>query len=463
MSTPYLYCTFWYPTIFLSEAKKISTNKHEQTIDDGSEHSFNVILSIDDNEDITIETKITEIIEGKSVVIQFSLLLKKIKKRSNGFVQYKFQFNLPENTQDNIKKLSKFKNEVDQITKFRVYFQNSLSKPIYHYIKEFYHRHETITNKDYDLAAICFEEESSYIALENNSHSNDNKYLQGFLDNFGEVFKRKAYQASELNLLFKETYFKFINNYGTRKEKFDKEEKSFLQTNDLTTIPTNEIEIFISNLQQLNDICEDTLIEYTYCKTLLHSIYNKFYRHDTEGKIELLEDTHPEDTEKIEDLKRLRRKALNIRNSVRYIENIKYKNQNRQYFISRILLAKVQEKNDKIETIVSEVQRQNDNINNVVNIVQEQNTNTANVVTEIKKQNVKIGTVLENGNTITNISIVIAIYGLILTVLSIFEKSLSAILIYKFNLHICLLSFFTVAFTIVLLIIWNKRKKQKED
>ncbi|MCL2598173.1 MAG: hypothetical protein FWD66_11115 [Paludibacter sp.] len=410
-------------------------------------------MSIDDNENISIKTEITEIIESKSVVIQFSLLLEKIEKRSNGFVQYKFQFNLPKNIQDNIKKLSKFKNETDHLTKFREYFQNSLSKPIYHYIKEFYHKHETITNKDYDLAAICFEEESSYIALENNSHSNDNKYLQGFLDNFEEVFKRKAYQASELNFLFKETYFKFINKYGTRKEKFDKEEKSFLQTNDLSTIPTNEIEIFIANLQQLNDICEDTLIEYTYCKTLLHSIYNKFYRHDTEGRIEHLEDTikdpTTEDIEKIENLKRLRRKALNIRNSVRYIEDIKYKNQNRQYFISRILLAKVQEKNDKIETIV--------------NIVREQNTHTENVVTEIEEQNVKIGNVLENGNTITNISIAIAIYGLILTILSIFEKSLSAILICKFNLHICLLSFFTLTFAIALLIIWSKRKKQKED
>ena len=99
------YSTFWYPTIFLAEAK-IRKDKIQirRRIDDESLHIFEVILNIDDNENITIQAIITEKKENQNdICVEFELFLRKIVKCSNGFVQYEFEFDfyLSENVCDN--------------------------------------------------------------------------------------------------------------------------------------------------------------------------------------------------------------------------------------------------------------------------------------------------------------------------------------------------------------------------
>jgi len=361
------YCTFWYPTIFLAEAKIREDKKQiKQCIDDDSPHTFEVVLNIDNDENITIQTIITEKKEGQEdICVEFKLFLEKIAKRSNGFIQYEFNFELSKNDSDNLKKLTEFTDSDDPINEFRKHFERALSKPIYHYIKEFYHKHETIiTDKDCDLVAICFEEEKDYVPLDDTSNCNDNQYLQKFLDCFTDNFKEKAYQASDFNFLLQAVISKFTNKYATKKAKFgDKDETEFLLTRDFRNVPDDEFDFLIRFSQELEVICEDTLIEYVYCKTLLCSIYNKFYRHDTEAKleqkddeiskienrieelrqlqqdVESLEQTKKQKTDELEKLKELRRNALNIRNVVRYIENIKYESPPISHFFKSIPLA----------------------------------------------------------------------------------------------------------------------------
>ena len=473
------YCTFWYPTIFLAEAKIREDKKQiRQCIDDYSPHPFEVILDIDDDENITIQTIITEKKEGQEdVCVKFRLFLKKIAKRSNGFIQYEFDFELSENDCDNLKKLTEFTDCDDPINEFRKHLERALSKPIYHYIKEFYHKHETvITDKDCGLVAICFEEEKDYVPLDNTNNCNDNKYLQQFLDCFTDNFKEKAYQASDFNFLLQAVISKFTDKYGTKIDKFgNNDETKLLFTKDFRNVPDDEFDLLIRYSQELEAICEDTLIEYVYCKTLLCSIYNKYYRHDTEAKleqrddeiskiegkieelrqlqqdVEILEQTKKQKTDELEKLKKLRRKALNIRNVVRYIENIKYKNQNRQNLISRTLLAKVQETNNNIQV-------QTISINSVLTNVQATNTS-------IQKQTTSINNVLKKSGKLNNISLVIAVFGILLTVISAFQDKLKSIALCNsnwFNLYI-MLSIIAVILFIIALMFFSFGNKSNES
>ena len=76
--------------------------------------------------------------------------------------------------------------------------------------------------------------------------------------------------------------------------------------------------------QILNQKCQKASLEYTYIKNLLNSKYNKSFRYTVPpaSSTELWQDV-------------CRTKALNIRNSAQYIENIKYINSNRVSRIAR--------------------------------------------------------------------------------------------------------------------------------
>ena len=481
------YCTFWYPTIFLSEPCKTNIAVINTKIDDESLHKFEVELAIDNNENIKIRSTIVETEEHDENLIvaevDFEIILTPIGRRSNGFIQYKFNFDLTDKIKKNIEKLSAFKSDDDKIEAFRNYFKEALSRPIYHYIKQFYHVHETIANStDSALIAVCFETEDDFIRLNNRSTSNDNRYLQGFLNSFQEVFKARARHVSDFNLALTELFNSFTKKYGSDQRIIGNETTVFWRIEDFNKIPPNDLELFTKRLQELYEACEDTLIEYTYCKTLLHSIYNKYYRHDTEEKLEIIEKDIIIELEQISDitektnqqtskylrlefLKELRRNALNIRNSVRYIENVKYKNQNRQYVVSRIMLAKVQEQNATIANVVASVQEQNDAITNVVASVQEQNTTIAQMVTSVGEQNNGITKMLTASGATTKISIAFAIFGTLVTILSSFSDDLKNVF-FNINfswfnfLHI-MLSLTLLVFIICTVIIYRKKLKAR--
>lgn len=72
--------------------------------------------------------------------------------------------------------------------------------------------------------------------------------------------------------------------------------------------------------KEASRLCEGALTEYVYCKTLLESRYNTLVSHDRRDGEQL-------DEKMIEG----RRQACNIRNSIRYIETVKYRCTNAQY------------------------------------------------------------------------------------------------------------------------------------
>ena len=86
-------------------------------------------------------------------------------------------------------------------------------------------------------------------------------------------------------------------------------------------------ENYYNALTELSSLCNDSLIEYTYCKTILESNYNDDYHHDnlfTENELDYYT-KHPHYHPRLSEKDSRRKKAFNIRNSIRYIEDIKQK------------------------------------------------------------------------------------------------------------------------------------------
>ena len=96
--------------------------------------------------------------------------------------------------------------------------------------------------------------------------------------------------------------------------------------------------------KRIGMLCEGAITEYVYCKTLLESKYNTFVNHEKFEK---------EDTSTTE-LDKWRKIACNIRNSIRYIETVKYRCLNSQSNSVFMALKKADKlsQNAKIWTVI---------------------------------------------------------------------------------------------------------------
>ena len=272
------YITFWFPTIFHRELV-LKRDSIEFSIDDDSRFPYfctlNFLSKPDGKHKIEIISKLTK---EDGAIQEFTVTLENEDISRNGFAIYRCD-----------------DSQVPKDMKDIFFGEDLLGKPIYHKIKEFYHIHGSDSDKDSALIAQVTSEKGKIDKV-------DNEFLVNFLENFETMFRASAETISNHNL-----------NLQTQIEKY-KDSNS------------HKLKELIIETQKIDRLCENALIEYTYCKTLLTSIYNKSFRHD------ILPD-NPSD-EQIE----RRRKALNIRNAVRYIENVRYKNSNRQnYILSEIL------------------------------------------------------------------------------------------------------------------------------
>ena len=315
------YIVFWLPTIFHQELqiKKreiINTDDKDGFFDlsDESLYPYYAKFTLSENNNIIISSKVSTL---KGEVSFDTILTLEDKKRKNGFMQ----FSLNEDEVPNVCRKS---------------FILNLTNSMYHLIKEFFHEHECHTGKDGDLHP---EVSPKPIDLE----SDDNPALMKCLIDFSDLFCKNAETVSELNAAAN-----LCNDEYDRIRQKIKELPEELSESAKREIKRLHKE-FLDKIFIINKLCENSLIEYTYCKTLLSSIYNKSFKHDVAIKPKAKD---------FEIKNAYRRRALNIRNSVRYIENIKYKNQNRQntllYYLNedmKNITATVQEQSNKIDRI----------------------------------------------------------------------------------------------------------------
>ena len=300
------YVVFWLPTIFhdtLQSKKTEITNCANKEgffdLSDGSDYPYLAKFKLLEKGDIVVFSKVTTL----NGVVEFdtTLTLEYKQKRRNGFMQFSFkETDVPENC--------------------RVPFKLNLTNPIYHKIKEFYHEHECNTGKDSDLVPKITKDS---IDLE----KDDNSALVRFLVRFSDLFCETAKFISSLNAKANEVFREY--------DAISQDSISELDRDSLKELQSKMIE----KINKINALCENVSIEYTYCRTLLASIHNKSFKHDV---------TLNTDDEDFEKKNLYRRKALNIRNSLRYIENIKFKNLNRQHKLLRI-------SNEEIKNITTKV------------------------------------------------------------------------------------------------------------
>jgi len=334
------YVVFWIPTIFYKELqqrnKKIPNEAEESLVvdkeksasvndglaypyyakNDNGENIFvdkdkNIFVDLSDKSDYYYYVRFELCPSSNDIIIYSKIRTKNIKtsedeealfnttlsehgQRRNGFVQFKFdEDTVPENCRES--------------------FKLNLTNAIYHKIKEFWHEHECHTGKDSDLHPEISDEPF-------NLELGDNPVLLELLEDFSKLFCKNAENVSGLNKRTDE----LVEMYDYIRKKADE-----LSIENRQKLDKLHEDVF-NWTRKTEEVCENSSIEYTYCKTLLSSIYNKSFKYD------ITLDALNTNTKEFEEKNAYRRQALNIRNAVRYIENIKYKNQNRQYKLLRI-------------------------------------------------------------------------------------------------------------------------------
>lgn len=362
------YCVFWYPTIFHREKEERKNIKHiDLPISDGSDFERNLSF-IQDNERNLIFT-IKDVIDGKTREFEFTF--KKTAESRNGFVVYSYDkevFDFFGNqSKDNDNKENNNDKDLDCVF---------LS--CYHYAKSLYHEHEVHNESDARIKAYYFKTEGHkrvYLSEEPDISTLNHEVIDFFLGQYEQLFCR--YYAENISKSYKD-FMWYIQQLGEKpneilhgklketptdsklidlallwfqnkkkdidellKEKNEEEsiqghtksDNGLSDTEKLNEIillsdyiEQNRARVLVSLLGKVLKLCGNALTEYTYCKTLLESKYNSYTHHDvvfTEDEIRDLSGNNCDPTLIKRDLRRKR--AFNIRNSIRYIEGIRNK------------------------------------------------------------------------------------------------------------------------------------------
>lgn len=248
----------------------------------------------------------------------------------------------------------------------------------YHYAKGFYHEHEVQSQSDGKLKAYYYSKEywdghRDYLTSAPTLSTKNNEVINWYLDQFEQQFISYAERVSKdhrdfskrINLRRRsrnaldsklqdadEEIRKCLIEYSniqkesvkrtgdkpptilslidTAKGEVDilsaAERRKKLDEFTASTSPAeiSEIHDLHKKLRALSKLCGDALTEYTYCKALLGSKYNDDYKYDRyfdSEQVQLL--SQNPDCPNLSTLDERRKKAFNIRNSIRYIEGVK--------------------------------------------------------------------------------------------------------------------------------------------
>ena len=249
----------------------------------------------------------------------------------------------------------------------------------YHHAKGFYHEHEVQSQSDGKLVAYYYSKEHidghrDYLTTEPTLSNKNNEVINWYIDQFERQFIKYAENISKEHRDFSKRInlrrrsrnalvstlpganqeirkclveYRNVQNESVKKEEnqlpsissllrqakrgvdtmSDEECKQELEslTDSTSETEIKEIRDLHKKLKALSKLCGDALTEYTYCKTLLGSKYNDDYKHDRyidSDRVQLLS-LYPEFFPALSTLDERRKKAFNIRNSIRYIECVK--------------------------------------------------------------------------------------------------------------------------------------------
>ncbi len=334
------YCAFWYPTIF-HHTDAIAPKRSDaiKDIDISDEASASCRLYLDINEDskggIGFEMYKKE---GSERVVVRKIHLDLEQQSNNGFAVY-----------------SNSDTDVD--------LNEDLFKNVFfHHAKSLRHNHEVNADSDSGLSAMVVID-SEFDPKDIFKH--DNCVIQYYLKQYEELFGlHYAEMISDRNMFYDKmikTFRVIRQNDFTKKFdemskenilEFDKDIHTYYNSarfmaGGLQQMPEYKPEIhskfyyrrlrrkipkvqrhfYEKYMTQLKGLCENAMMEYTYCQTLLNSKYNTEIRHDVKFTPAEVLSLSNEDTCDMS-LKRRdlsRKMANNIQNSIRYIRCIMYK------------------------------------------------------------------------------------------------------------------------------------------
>lgn len=164
------------------------------------------------------------------------------------------------------------------------------------------------------------------------------------------------------------------------------------------------INYLYEELAALSKECTDSIIEYTYCKTLLGSKYNDDYKQDfifTNTELRLLSKNDPVLLEK--DSKR--KKAFNIQNSICYIEAVRQKCDFWGIRITEMLMEEVLGISKNNRDILKNITSLTDANNDILQKIKSLTTANNDALKEAEKSN-------ENSSILGWLSFSIAIWSL---------------------------------------------------
>lgn len=348
MSCDIHYCAFWFPTIYHTAFayRKRTSCTEPISITDSQEDILFFQVSLNEKT-FDLNFKIGKNVDTKSNTIaneEDALTLTKVSKSNNGFIVY--SYNLSETKTDFFKSFSHL-------------------NICYHHAKSLFHVHEKHGSGDYCLVSMFWD--SSYrIAnlidqdygmknldyagvlgwqegLKKNDFINihDNPVIQYYLAQYESMFKYHAQYLSETYGQYKNLELDIEKSKGNKKLLWNQWRAMHIALNDSHIFYNKMLDclyfclpLFLINningrlfskmqlhtMEVIRDASIKASVDYVYCKTLLESKHNTAIKYNTgvEDKPVNERDNNYYKSDM------LRKMAVNIRSSVRYIEYIKY-------------------------------------------------------------------------------------------------------------------------------------------
>ena len=321
----------------------------------------------------------------------------------------------------------------------------------YHNAKLFYHEHETHKDSDAKLRAYYYSKEYETgrreylmgipcLSIKNNPVINwyidqFEKQLIGNAENISDHHKRWSKDLEDtfnlkrrvnkaLDENNKQEILNLIGEITSKSQKGPLESDTdtppdIIDVNEigknidnpkehLTNIYQKSLASYINYLYEelsaLSKECTDSIIEYTYCKTLLGSKYNDDYKQDfifTNTELRLLSKNDPVLLEK--DSKR--KKAFNIQNSICYIEAVRQKCDFWGIRITEMLMEEVLGISKNNRDILKNITSLTDANNDILQKIKSLTTANNDALKEAEKSN-------ENSSILGWLSFSIAIWSL---------------------------------------------------
>lgn len=390
------YCVFWYPTIFQQDFRFPCTERESFSEDISDKALGKYILTVEIKYGKTNQEGECLIVKSQLNRRTFTVKLEAVGGQVDGFVQYSFDTDI------------KYVDGTSITPSDYKKFESVLKRNVYFLAKQFYHIHEAKNDRDSNLLGYINKDKDEQQV---NLKQDDNEALSEYFKSYCNIFTGYARELSSLNrdiqgneqmLRFYEAKKRlYVQGKKTTPTELEKQQKDLDEYKNLIDEIEREIEeekrtlpiwekigggekrkqeikrkediweegrinidewqkqierirsgkscrkdkkkqkeldkrirehtrLIRERLRGINRVCENALIEYTYYKTLFESRHNKTFKPDVSDK------------PKHQDI------AFNIRNAIRYVENIKFVNHNRLHMDS---LDKVEKSKDLISQV----------------------------------------------------------------------------------------------------------------